>query len=351
MKRKHVALLLTMALSMSLFACGTTESKDTKNNVDQINDSSSDECLEVYSDDYVSFEYDSNLFSVDYDQELGVISIDCPSMPEEPAGTHNTVLGIITYPIDDFSLYSDSDTEKFLTLISKKVCQGLFELNDDETIISENTSYSDFSAEYKMEISDGSTCYARTLNYNTEFSIVILRTCEYSSDFNESFLNIYNSVYSTLGNYELASEEAPSDTTIENTIPSIKGSQAYDIILGLEDNGIPKADAINNDDGFQFNSTTIEYSYSITTNSDHEVMCASFMVLSPEDSKGYLAYCATLPYDTADPEKATQWVTDNIGSEAETAIGDAIFTITQGNQGPILVVKAMGYDEYVLSKI
>lgn len=28
MKRKHVALLLTMALSMSLFACGTTESKD-----------------------------------------------------------------------------------------------------------------------------------------------------------------------------------------------------------------------------------------------------------------------------------------------------------------------------------
>lgn len=143
----------------------------------------------------------------------------------------------------------------------------------------------------------------------------------------------------------------PEEQTGSNSIPAIVGSQVYDIILSLSDMGIPEAEAVSTSDGFQFDSTTDQYSYSITTNSSHEVMSAQFFVLSGEDARGYLQFCATMPYDSAESETAQQWVNSNIGTEAETTIGDATYTLSTGTQGPILTIKALGYDDYILKSL
>lgn len=139
----------------------------------------------------------------------------------------------------------------------------------------------------------------------------------------------------------------PTETVSEDGgVPSIKGSQAYDIVLSLEDTGIPKADAETTSDGFRFSSSTSEYSYDIETNNKHEVMCAQFMVLSGNDN-GYLGFCGSMPYDSSD-SSAQQWVNDNVGTEASKTFGDAIYSLSVGSQGPILTIKATGYDDYVM---
>lgn len=146
---------------------------------------------------------------------------------------------------------------------------------------------------------------------------------------------------------ETDSEEEEAETKM----PGIPGSQVYDIIISLEDSGIPKADTVTNDDGFQYDSVTTDYAYSITANSDHEVSCAVFYVFSEEDTEGYLKYCASMPYDTSDSEAAQAWVDENLGSESETTFGEALYVLSVGNQGPVLTIKSTGFDDYVLDSM
>ena len=160
--------------------------------------------IEQYSDEYVSFEYDKDLFTVNPSEDNLTLSIECPAMPGEPEGAHNTVMGIVTQPNQYISEISESDVRETLETISETVCLGLFELNEDESVVSDGSKYSDNCAEYSMELSDGSQCYARTLNYNTYITTVVLRICEYSKDYNDSFMDIYNSAESKLGNYDFS---------------------------------------------------------------------------------------------------------------------------------------------------
>lgn len=134
---------------------------------------------------------------------------------------------------------------------------------------------------------------------------------------------------------------------VKSEVPGIKGSQVYDIVKSLADTGIPEADSNTTSDGFQFDSTTDKYAYSISTNSDHEVMSAQFFVFAPTDDEGYLGFCASMPYDEASPD-AMQWVNDNAGSEAEITFGDAIYQLSVGEQGPILTIKSVDYDKYMM---
>ena len=145
-------------------------------------------------------------------------------------------------------------------------------------------------------------------------------------------------------------ENTQQETAQTSEMPVIKGSQAYDIILELESTGIPKAEAKDNSDGFDFDSVTADKSYSITTNSSHEIAQATFMVLN-NTNDGYLGFCATMPYDTAASEEARTWVEENWGKEATTEFGDAVYEMSIGNQGPVLTIKAKGYDEYLLSSL
>lgn len=210
--KKHFLILLT--LSFLLAGCSSSkeisvsdsELTETDKNMTDDSNATNADVLEPqnseYSDDYVSFEYDSNLFEVEASDDKLTIAITCPSMPDEPDGSHNTILGITTQPNQDVSDIAEGDVRLFLESLSKTVCQNVFDLNDDESIITDGSKYSDCCAEYTMEISDGSICYAKSINYNSYISIVILRVCEYSKDYNDNFMDIYNSVKSVFGNYD-----------------------------------------------------------------------------------------------------------------------------------------------------
>ncbi|WP_329380082.1 hypothetical protein [Anaerofustis butyriciformans] len=133
-------------------------------------------------------------------------------------------------------------------------------------------------------------------------------------------------------------------------MPTIKSSQAYDIVLSLEENGIPKPKTQSTDDGYSWSSFTNNYSYYIVSNKKHEVAYAEFMVLRG-DGEDYLKYCATLPYKNSQPDKAKKWIEDNIGKEAKTIISDVVFELSNGKSGPILIIKSKDYDKYLDYKI
>lgn len=151
-------------------------------------------------------------------------------------------------------------------------------------------------------------------------------------------------------NTETTVEDSSAANATFSGMPGIVGSQVYDLILSLENEGIPKAETVNIDGGFQYTSSTTQYAYSITANSDHEIASAQFFVFEGGD-KAYLSFCATLPYEEASPDDASQWVQENIGTDNSTMFGDAIFSLSSGTQGPILTIKSVRFDDYILSMI
>lgn len=194
----------------------------TTYNYEQLNSQNTISIVEydIYSDEYVSFEYNKNLFTINPSDDKLTIAIKCPTMPEAPAGSHNTVLGIVTQENQYISEISKDDVNEALETIAKTICQGLFELNEGETIVSENTKYSNCFVEYSMEINDGSLCYAKAINYNTFVTTVVLRICNYSKDYNNAFLDIYNSTHSEFGNYSFNAplvKETPTEEALSPT--------------------------------------------------------------------------------------------------------------------------------------
>lgn len=136
----------------------------------------------------------------------------------------------------------------------------------------------------------------------------------------------------------------------ESEMPIIAGSNAYDISLSLKENaGLPEAERADQSDGYLFSASNSNYQYSITTDKSYAVSYARFFVTGEDD--GFLGYCASFPYDSSSSDEAMKWVNDNIGTEATTTIGDAIFTLSVGNNGPILEIKAIGRDDYVANAL
>lgn len=135
----------------------------------------------------------------------------------------------------------------------------------------------------------------------------------------------------------------------EGTVPIIAGSNAYDMTVSLEEYKFPTATRTDISDGFQFDSMNSDYSYTIVTDKDYAISYAKCMALA--DNSDLLAFFATFPYDTMDQEAAQQWVKDNAGKEATTQIGDAIYTLSNGNQGAILEISAVGREEYLKEKL
>ncbi len=163
--------------------------------------------FKTYSDSYVSFTYDADLFTYDTALESDgsfTVIIDCPSMPVEPENEHNTVIGFCTVPNSNLPESSEYLIELSLNVLSKSLCEGMFVLRDDEYVVDESSTYSNFTSEYYMEINDGSKCYAKALNYNDYITTVIMRLCPYSSDYNDSIMAIYESAKSEYGNFDLS---------------------------------------------------------------------------------------------------------------------------------------------------
>lgn len=227
--KKYFYVLLTLSLLFT--GCGSSkevsvaDSKPvgTDANADDANTTdtaASEPQITKYTDDYVSFEYDSSLFEVEPSENKLTLAIKCPSMPDEPDGAHNTILGITTQPNKNITDIPENSIRAFLEELTKTICTNLFELNNGESIITDGSKYSDCCAEYTMEISDGSICYAKSINYNTYITTVVLRVCEYSQAYNDDFVDIYNSVKSEYGNYDFTLQ-SEKDTEVKDTIDDI----------------------------------------------------------------------------------------------------------------------------------
>lgn len=151
---------------------------------------------------------------------------------------------------------------------------------------------------------------------------------------------------------------------IEDSVEAIKGSSATDIKLSLVKWGLPEARAEESTaiNGMLFNShvtdsdTGAELRYYILANNNFEVVNASFSVANMSSidkesfigvSKGFLSYCATMPYDASEQATIKKWVEDNIASANKQGkvftktIGDAQFELFgNDNGGRFLTVKA-----------
>lgn len=155
---------------------------------------------------------------------------------------------------------------------------------------------------------------------------------------------------------------APTNTPepVAPAQPSIAGSQVYDIVLSLADRGIPKVDPKTSKDAagntiYQHASSGMDdssmISYNITSDRNHAVSYAVFNVSNGE-APWYLPFCASMPYESAEPEKASAFVNDNVNKEAELQIGDAIFNIYPNeNGGAMLTITAVGYEEWCLDQL
>lgn len=120
-----------------------------------------------------------------------------------------------------------------------------------------------------------------------------------------------------------------SEAAIDSWGEAIPGLLATDIKLNLKDWGIksktPTTGAATGD--FIHDSSAVdpdtgaELTYYIASDNVSHVKYATFSVLnleaiSEEDflgvAGGYLGYCATVPFDGAEPEKSRKWVEDNV---------------------------------------
>lgn len=149
---------------------------------------------------------------------------------------------------------------------------------------------------------------------------------------------------------ELTVEPTLAPTATPIRMPGIVGSQAYDIIISLENSGVTEPPTQSIPYGFYWQSSItdvgVQFMYDITANDNHELAFATFTVFG-EDTVGVLAYCASLPYEKADPDEAMAFVNEHLGEDAQVTIGDAIFTLKQFDGGTMLDVSVVGYDDYI----
>ncbi|GAQ25090.1 hypothetical protein [Tepidanaerobacter syntrophicus] len=143
----------------------------------------------------------------------------------------------------------------------------------------------------------------------------------------------------------------------------IPGLKAADIKLNLVKWGLKEASSKKSEgsDDISYISSVVDsetgadLSYFIMTNSALNVKYATFSIInlaaiSEEDflniATGYLGYCATVPFDGAEPEKSKQWIEDNIkkcneAGKIETLnVGNVEFSLYgTGNSSRYLEIK------------
>lgn len=147
--------------------------------------------------------------------------------------------------------------------------------------------------------------------------------------------------------------EAPEEEPDDRGIP---GSSSYDITLGLENAvGFEKAeykrtsyegadhDTISAVNSHEDTTLGVTFDYSITADSDYEIIGASFGITDARGTisnetfialaQNYLGYVSTVPYDTSDSETTRAWVEEQIPvvadaeGESSLTVGDVEFTL------------------------
>lgn len=134
------------------------------------------------------------------------------------------------------------------------------------------------------------------------------------------------------------------------TFKSIKGSNDISVIENLKKWGLtPKSSIPENGSGVLCTASAVDpdtgatLNYSMYSGDDSSIVGVTFSVLNSTsiDKKsflnvcdGFLSYCATMTYDTANQQKVKNWVSSNINSANKVGkpititIGDAQFSLS-----------------------
>lgn len=165
----------------------------------------------------------------------------------------------------------------------------------------------------------------------------------------ESFSENLNLTYS-INDTQVKSYSVSRDGEITYALPTplvINGSNAYDIVVNLENNGFSKHEISEIPNGYIFMGFSDSEMYRLETDDKYSIVESTFVTYYQSDSNGYLKYCATMPYEKADTQAAVDFISKNIGGESTITIGDAVFTLRPIAKGNELKIHAEGFDEYV----
>jgi len=145
--------------------------------------------------------------------------------------------------------------------------------------------------------------------------------------------DIYEQVY-------LTSKSLPNDKPAKfaDNTKHIKGLAPVDIYLNMEKQGFKTTKSLSKEWGNIWTSTNslagIDYKVDVySTNIDNvETVTATAMVDVTQKkiiaTQQFFIYISSLPYDSANPQRAGQWVSDNFNNDKTTVIiGDAMLTI------------------------
>lgn len=164
-------------------------------------------------------------------------------------------------------------------------------------------------------------------------------------------------------NQEKETDNAPAATDNDTPEPQVTpedlpdergiiGSHGTDIRMGLTKFGLDEAAiskapeearevfAFSSSTNYQDTDLNVTYEYSLTMDSDFQIIGASFGITNDGASREdfitiaslYLGFSATMPYNAASSSEAKAWVEEKIGAlpcedELTTTIGDAKFEL------------------------
>lgn len=158
--------------------------------------------------------------------------------------------------------------------------------------------------------------------------------------------------------------QSSTPITESNSSDFIKGSSATDIKLNLEKWGFSNAnpDTTESGDDMLYHSSATDpdtgasLDYSIIASYDFTVKSATFTITNTKNKSqssfyklaaSFLGYCSTMPYDSAQPEKAKKWIENNISAASKSGkpitctLGDAKFVLYgNGSSSRMLEIKA-----------
>ena len=150
-----------------------------------------------------------------------------------------------------------------------------------------------------------------------------------------------------------APSSAPIPTATIFEKPGIAGSNAYDLTIGAEENGLTVGKRQQTTDGYSWliSGTTYygSYTISIETNKQYEIHRATFAHAGKDAT--FFPWAVTLPFDAADIEGATAWVKacQKADQEATFVAGDAVWTYIpheNGQHGGVLTLTVDMFEEY-----
>lgn len=149
----------------------------------------------------------------------------------------------------------------------------------------------------------------------------------------------------------VAPTKAPDPTSVPQLEkPGIDGSNAYDVIIGLEGKGIKQPETEITSDGFRWTSRSVPVGdtvmhYDIESNKKYEITRAFFTMNG--ENNGFIAWIGTLPHDASD-SSIVDFIKKSISDKktGSLTVGDCIWGVIVGPNGIVLQIQDVEAEDY-----